>query len=178
MVCLLCRMDSTNKDLASVLKHVETLQSQLVSKESELKEAREKEEAARTRAAQLSEVNNKLSEAKREQMRSDFNERVRGWIKDMDSKQVPEELKEEFLTSAEKFVDDGNDVGAWKVICCASAVHQNQVNAIQKLTEEYNALKKTVDGGEFGDSRKRKEMEPSSSGSSVWEQLEGMCKNY
>jgi hypothetical protein len=28
-------------------------------------------------------------------------------------------------------------------------VHQNQVNIIQKLTDDYNALKKTVDGGEF-----------------------------
>jgi hypothetical protein len=172
-------MDSnSNKDLASVLKHVETLQSQLAAKDSELKEARDKEEAARARAAQLAEVNSKLSEAKREQMRSDFNERVRAWVRDMDSKQVPEELKEEFLTNAEKFVNEGNDVGAWKVICCASSVHQNQVNAIQKLTDDYNALKKTVDGGEFGDSRKRKEMEPSSGGGNVWEQLEGMCRSY
>jgi predicted nuclease with TOPRIM domain len=171
-------MDSS-KDLSSVLKHVETLQSQLAAKESELKEARDKEEAARARVAQLSEVNSKLSEAKREQMRNDFNERVRAWVRDMDSKQVPDDLKEEFLNSAEKFVNEGNDVGAWKVICCASAVHQNQVNAIQKLTEDYNALKKTVDGGEFGgDSRKRKEMEPSSGGGNVWEQLEGMCRNY
>lgn len=64
-------------------------------------------------------------------------------------------------------------------MCCASAVHQNQVNTIQKLTEEYNALKKTMDGGEFKteESRKRKEMEPTSSTSmGVWEQLESMCR--
>ena len=66
-------------------------------------------------------------------------------------------------------------------MCCASSVHQNQVNAIQKLTEEYNALKKTIDGGQFGsdDSRKRKEMEPSVVPQfGVWEQLEGLCGQY
>jgi len=68
-----------------------------------------------------------------------------------------------------------------QVVCCASAVHQNQVNTIQKLTEEYNTLKKTMDGGEFRteESRKRKEMEPATSTTmGVWEQLEGMCRSY
>ncbi len=66
-------------------------------------------------------------------------------------------------------------------MCCASAVHQNQVNTIQKLTEEYNTLKKTIDGGEFKteESRKRKESEPATTSAfGVWEQLEGMCKSY
>ena len=66
-------------------------------------------------------------------------------------------------------------------MCCASAVHQNQVNTIQKLTEEYNALKKTIDGGEFKteESRKRKEAEPTTTAAfGVWEQLEGMRKSY
>ncbi len=68
------------------------------------------------------------------------------------------------------------------MVCCASSVHQNQVNAIQKLTDDYNELKKTVDGGQFNseESRKRKEMEPPSAAvaSGVWEQLEGLCKSY
>jgi hypothetical protein len=70
------------------------------------------------------------------------------------------------------------------VVTCASSVHQNQVNTIQKLTEDYNELKKKYDGGggEFqsDDSRKRKEMEqPSASvAPGVWEQLEGLCKSY
>lgn len=57
------------------------------------------------------------------------------------------------------------------------------MNTIQKLTEEYNALKKTIDGGEFrsDDSRKRKEPEPSTTVAQpfgVWEQLEGICSRY
>jgi hypothetical protein len=67
------------------------------------------------------------------------------------------------------------------VVCCASSVHQNQVNTIQKLTDDYNELKKTMDGGQFQseESRKRKEMEPSSTAiPGVWEQLEGLCKSY
>ena len=63
-------------------------------------------------------------------------------------------------------------------MCCASAAHQHQVNTIQRLTDDYNALKKSVDG-EFHESRKRKEAEPctvvSSAGHGVWSQLESMC---
>ena len=40
---------------------------------------------------------------------------MRGWIQDLDPKQVPEGIKEEFLTGVEKFVDKGNETGAWKV---------------------------------------------------------------
>jgi hypothetical protein len=60
-------------------------------------------------------------------------------------------------------------------------VHKNQVNTIQKLTDDYNELKKQVDGGNFNseDSRKRKEMEQPSATvmPGVWEQLEGLCKS-
>lgn len=56
------------------------------------------------------------------------------------------------------------------------------MNTIQKLTDDYNELKKTMDGGQFSseDSRKRKEMEPASAAAvpGVWEQLEGLCKSY
>ena len=172
---------ATNKDLASVLAHVEALQKQLVTKEAELRDSKLKEDEARRQAEQLSNINSKLSEAKREAMKQDFNGKVREWIKDLDSKQVPDTLKDEFLSSCERFAEAGNDTGVWKVLCCASAVHQNQVNTIQKLTEEYNTLKKTIDGGEFRteESRKRKEMEPTSGPAfSVWEQLEGMCRSY
>ena len=172
---------SSTKDLGSVLSHVETLQKQLATRELELREAKQKEEEARRQVEQLNTVNSKLTEAKRESMKQEFNNKVRGWIKDMDDKLVPEPLKEEFLTSCEKFADKGDDTGVWRVVCCASAAHQHQVNTIQKLTDEYNSLKKTIDGGEFRteESRKRKEAEPTTvSGCGVWEQLEGMCKSY
>ena len=72
-------------------------------------------------------------------------------------------------------------VAHWWVVCCASAAHQHKVNTIQKLTEDYTNLKKTV-GGKFRteESRKRKEAEPITLPAlfGVWEQLEGMCKAY
>jgi hypothetical protein len=175
-------MDSgAPKDLGSVLSHVETLQKQLMAKDNELKEAKQREDEARRQAEQLNSVNMKLTEAKREAMKQEFNDKVRDWIKDMDTKMVPDTLKEEFLSSCERFADKGDETGVWKVVCCASAAHQHQVNTIQKLTEDYNNLKKSVDGQFSGEeSRKRKEMEPSTvpAVSSVWEQLEGMCKAY
>ncbi len=80
------------------------------------------------------------------------------------------------------FIPHNSHLLPQQVVCCASSVHQNQVNTIQKLTEEYNELKKTVDGGNFHqeDSRKRKEMEPPSATAipGVWEQLEGLCRSF
>ena len=172
--------NNSSKDLNSIMSQVENLQRQLAAQAAELKDTREREEAARRQVEQLNEVNSRLTEAKREAMKQDFNNVVQGWVRSLDSKQVPDSLKEEFLNGVEKFVDKGNESGIWKVVCCASSVHQNQVNTIQKLTEDYNELKKQVDGGTFHaeESRKRKEMEPPSAAvvPGVWEQLEGLCK--
>ena len=104
-----------NKDLSSVLVHIESLQKQLADKNAELGEVRQREEAAKNQVAQLNDLNTKLSAAKREAMREDFNNKVRGWIQSLDSKQVPDAVKEEFLNGAEKFIDNGNENGAWKV---------------------------------------------------------------
>jgi hypothetical protein len=103
------------KDLTSVLAHIEVLQKQLAEKNAELGETKQREELAKSQVAQLNDLNAKLSEAKREAMREDFNNKVRGWIQDLDPKQVPEGIKEEFLSGVEKFVDKGNETGAWKV---------------------------------------------------------------
>jgi hypothetical protein len=103
------------KDLSSVLAHIEMLQSQLAEKNAELGETKLREESAKNQVSQLNELNAKLSEAKREAMREDFNNKVRGWIQDLDPKQVPDNMKEEFLNGVEKFVDKGNETGAWKV---------------------------------------------------------------
>ena len=48
-------------DLLSVLSHVETLQKQLVAREAELKESRQREEEARKQPEQLSSINSKLT---------------------------------------------------------------------------------------------------------------------
>jgi DNA repair exonuclease SbcCD ATPase subunit len=103
------------KDLSSVLAHIETLQKQLAEKNVELGEVRQREEAAKNQVAQLNDLNEKLSEAKREAMREDFNNKVRGWIQSLDSKEVPDGVKQEFLDGAENFIKKGTDNGAWKV---------------------------------------------------------------
>ena len=87
----------TSKDLDSVLSHVETLKRQLLAKENELEVAKMREEEARRRAEQLNNMNQKLTTPKREAMKQELDGKVRDWIKDMDSKMVPEPLKEEFL---------------------------------------------------------------------------------
>ena len=99
-----------------MLAHIEVLQKQLAERNAELGETKQREESAKIQVAQLNDLNAKLSEAKREAMREDFNNKVRGWIQDLDPKQVPDGIKEEFLSGVEKFVDKGNETGAWKVI--------------------------------------------------------------
>ena len=172
----------TKPELSSIMQQVESLQKQLAQQASELKDTREREDAARRQLTELSAANDKLTEAKREAMKQDFNNLVQGWVRSLDSKQVPDLLKDEFLSGVEKFVDKGNESGIWKVVCCASTIHQHQVNTIQKLTDDYNALRKTVDGGDFKseESRKRKEPEESTVPAvpHVWAELEGMCRNY
>ena len=105
-----------SKDMGSVLTHIEILQKQLAEKNVELSETKQREEAARNQNVQLNALNEKLSEAKREAMREDFNNKVRGWVQEFDPKQVPEVIKTEFLNEVEKFVEKGNETGAWKVI--------------------------------------------------------------
>ena len=106
------------RDLSSVLAHIETLQKQLAEKNNELSEVRQREEAAKKQVAHLNDLNEKLSEAKREAMKEDFNNKVRGWIQSMDSKEVPDGVKQEFLDGAENFIKKGSDNGAWKVSKC------------------------------------------------------------
>ena len=177
-------MDSTSspslntKDLASLLAHVETLQRQLSQQSSELKTVKEQEDAAKAQLKSLQDLNNKLSESKREDMKQKLQEHIQGWVKSFDEKEVPAELKDEFLTGVGKFVENADESGAWKLMCCASAMHQNQVNTINQLTEQYNALKSKFDGGEFKSEESRKRKEPEAACSNVWSQLENICKNY
>jgi hypothetical protein len=103
------------KDLSSIMTQVENLQRQIATQATELKDTKDREEACRRQVEQLNEVNSKLTEAKREAMKQDFNNVVQGWIRSMDPKQVPDSLKDEFLNGVEKFVDKGNESGIWKV---------------------------------------------------------------
>ena len=170
-------MPTNSKDLTSLLSQVEALQKQLASQSGELAQSKEKEEQTRQQLKSLEDLNSKLTESKREAMKQEFQDRIQGWIKDLDEKQVPETLKTEFLQGVENFANKGNETGVWKVVCCASAVHQNQVNTINRITEEYNTLKSKVEGGEFRSEESRKRKEPELN-TDVWSQLEGMCKNY
>jgi len=99
-------------------------------------------------------------------------------------RQTLQKQREEFMQGMERMVQETKeDSPVWQVMCQASAAHKRNVNQLQKLTEDYNALKTKVEGGNFAseDSRvsggKRKEMEePTRGGGNVWEEFESMCK--
>ena len=65
--------NNQGKDLTSIMTQVENLQKQLAVQATELKDTRDREENARKQVDQLNEVNSKLTEAKREAMKQDFN---------------------------------------------------------------------------------------------------------
>lgn len=69
----------------------------------------------------------------------------------------------------------------WNMVCCASATHKNNVTRLQKVQEDYNALKGQIESGTFrgedarvqpieGAGSKRKEPDAASGGeASVWD---------
>ena len=106
-------MEGKKDDMSSLLSHVETMRKELAAKEELIREAKQREENARRQVEQLSSVNSRLTEAKRAAMKEEYDSKVRDWVKDLDSKLVPEPLKQEFLASCEKFAERGDDTGVW-----------------------------------------------------------------
>ena len=65
--------DISGKDTASLLAHMETMQRVINEKDSALKDSLQREETVRGQLKQLEDTNEKLSEAKREAMKTDLN---------------------------------------------------------------------------------------------------------
>ena len=77
-------MPTNSKDLTSLLSQVEALQKQLASQSQELNTSKEKEDQMRNQLKGLEDLNSKLTESKREAMKVEFQDRIKGWIKDLD----------------------------------------------------------------------------------------------
>lgn len=151
-------------DMTSLLNQVKTQQEQLQSYKAAMEE--------------LEKVNEKLSAQKREEMKEQFQKQIQKWVEAWPTTDFNNEYKQEILEKAQNMANKGVENGVWKLLCCASNMHKNQVNEIQRLTEDYNTLKGKVEGGEFRHEESRKRKEPDSSAPDTWAQLESMCKNY
>ena len=151
-------------DITSVLTQIKTQQELLKEKEQRIEE--------------LEKLNSQFLVQSRAKMQEKFNSDIHTWIKSWPDNQFDNDCKKDILEKAQNMANKGVENGVWKLLCCASSIHNNQVNEINKLTEEYNRLKDKVDGGEFKNEESRKRKEPEFSPPDTWAQLETMCKNY
>jgi hypothetical protein len=154
-------------DLSSVLNHVSALEKEKQNLQEYLKQQNAKLE--------------KLTSAKREEMKKQLDTMISQWLNDIDV--TDEKQKEDFMSGMLNIVKETKEESpVWQVMCQASAAHQKNVTRLQKITEDYNALKTKVEGGTFAseDARisgsKRKECEEPTRSSNVWDEFESMCK--
>jgi hypothetical protein len=154
-------------DLSSVLNHVTALEKERLALQEMMKAQTEKIE--------------KLTAGKREEMKKQLDTMIAEWLKDIDV--TDEKQKVEFLNGMERIVKETKeDSPVWQVMCQASATHKKNVTQLQKITEDYNALRSKVEGGNFAAEEariagnKRKESEEPSRSSNVWDEFETMCK--
>jgi septal ring factor EnvC (AmiA/AmiB activator) len=157
----------TSKDLSSVLTHVTTLEKEKQALQEHLKQQNAKLE--------------KLTAAKRDEMKKQLDTMIAEWIKGIDV--TDEKQKEEFMSGMSRIVEETKEESpVWQIMCQASAAHMRNVNQLQKVTEEYNTLRTKLEGGTFAaeESRvgsKRKEpTETCSRSGNVWDEFESMCK--
>ena len=153
-------------DLTSVLNHVTSLEKEKQTLQDYLNKQNEKLE--------------RLTAAKREEMKKQLDTMRSEWLKDIDVND--EKQKEEFMSGMQKIVKETKEESpVWQVMCQASAAHRRNVNALQKITEDYNTLKTKVEGGTFASEEarftgvKRSQPEPVTH-SNVWDEFEEMCK--
>ena len=158
---------ASSPDLSSVLNHVSLLEKERQALQEHLKAQNEKLE--------------KLTAAKRDEMKKQLDTMIAEWLKDIDV--ADDKQKQEFMLGMERIVKETKeDSPVWQVMCQASATHKKNVTQLQKMTEDYNSLRTKVEGGTFAseDSRiagtKRKECEEPTRSSNVWDEFETMCK--
>lgn len=157
----------TTKDISSVLNHVTALEKEKLSLQEFVKQQNAKLE--------------KLTAAKRDEMKKQLDTMISDWLKDIDV--TDESQKAEFMQGMERIVKDTKeDSPVWQVMCQASAAHKRNVTQLQKITDDYNSLRTKVEGGTFAseDSRisgiKRKEPDEPARCGNVWDEFESMCK--
>lgn len=145
------RMTSQNaaQDLSSILSQVKGLEEEKAKLLGLLEAERErlKEEQAKTI---------KLSEGKRNEMRQSLETVITNWLQDAVK---DEKIREEFKAGMNRLAEDAkDDSGVWQVVCCASNVHAQRLQEIERIRTENEELKSRGGGvgGDFRDEVTRK----------------------
>jgi hypothetical protein len=122
----------------------------------------------------------KMSEGKRTEMRQALDTVIMNWLQDAVK---DDKVREEFKQGMDRLVDTtAEDSGVWQVVCCASSVHAQKLQEIERIRLENEELK-SRHAGEFRDegSRKRGRDESESShpmaGGNVWAEFENEIRS-
>jgi len=158
---------TSTQDLSSILSQVKGLEEEKAKLLQLLESERERLKEVQARAE-------KMSEGKRTEMKQARDTVIMNWLQDAVK---DEKIREEFKAGMNRLADDAkDDAGVWQVVCCASNVHAQRLQEIEKMRLENEELK-SRSGGDFRepDSRKRGREEVEGKppqDSNIWVQFE------
>jgi len=160
-------MLSNPQDLSSILAQVRGLEEEKTRLVQLLEAERERVKEVQARAE-------KMSEGKRNEMRQALETVITNWLQDSVK---DEKVREEFKQGMNRLVENtAEDSGVWQVVACASNVHAQRLQELERVRLENEELK-ARGGGDFRDEASRKrgrdEAEPAASGSgNIWTEFE------
>lgn len=138
-------MPST-QDLSSILAQVKGLEEEKTKLLQLLDTERERLKEAQARA-------DKMSEGKRTEMRQALDTVIMNWLQDAVK---DEKVREEFKQGMNRLVETtAEDSGVWQVVCCASSVHAQKMQEMERIRTENEELK-SRQLGDFRDEGSRK----------------------
>lgn len=141
-------MSSTGaqQDLSSILSQVRGLEEEKARLLQLLETERERLKEVSARAE-------KMSEGKRNEMRQALETVITNWLQDSVK---DEKVREEFKQGMSRLVDNtAEDSGVWQVVACASNVHAQRLQELERFRIENEELK-ARGAGEFRDEASRK----------------------
>jgi hypothetical protein len=137
---------ANSQDLSSILSQVKGLEEEKVKLMQLLETERERLKESQARAE-------KMSEGKRTEMKQALDTVIMNWLQDAVK---DEKVREEFKAGMNRLADDAkDDAGVWQVVCCASNVHAQRLQEIERMRLENEELK-SKGVGDFRDELSRK----------------------
>lgn len=156
----------SQQDLSSILAQVKGLEEE----KSKLMRMLEDE---RNRLKDVQAKADRMSESKRAEMRQALEGVIMKWLQDSVE---DERLREEFKQGMTRLVDNtAEDSGVWQVVCQASNRHARDLEQLEQMRVENDALKSKA-GGEFHEEgarkRARDEGEAAGGSANIWTEFE------
>jgi hypothetical protein len=159
-------MLSNPQDLSSILSQVRGLEEEKMRLVQLLEAERERVKEVQARAE-------KMSEGKRNEMRQALETVITNWLQDSVQ---DEKVREEFKQGMSRLVENtAEDSGVWQVVACASNVHAQRLQELERFRLENEELR-ARSNGDFRDEAARKrgrdEPEPPSGSGNIWTEFE------